>query len=211
MQAARRRVAVVAIALAAGAVALTFGRASVAPEPTPGTSVTTAGTATAGSTPAEAQPPANASTAATGASTATPPPMVNSSPTQHVESPPLSTDASVALDTIRRYLSALHRDDFRTAWAMLAAPSQALFSSIAQFGDDRRAFQQSWDDRFVLGDPTHEKVVLETWIPRDFTGDRGRTFVIRVDYPALATNNAGWEIYAVAPDETGRWFVWIAR
>ena len=41
--------------------------------------------------------------------------------------------------------------------------------------------------------------------------DRAKAWLIQVDYPALAGNNAGYEQFVVAPDSGGTWRIWPVR
>ena len=43
------------------------------------------------------------------------------------------------------------------------------------------------------------------------TPNYDRAFLVEVDFPTLANNNAGWEELLVAPTADGSWFIWRLR
>jgi hypothetical protein len=164
------------------------------PAPTPGppagTGIASAPSATPGNTPATSLVP---------------------SPSRQPWASPRPADSDAARATLTRFLRLERRRRFPAAWQMLATPSRIRYGSSAGFAAERRAFLDSWGDRYEMGRPSHSQATVERWLPRDFSADVDRAFVIRVDYPALSTTPAGWDLFILAPDASGRWEVWIGR
>ena len=205
---------VVLVAVALGGWALIGSRspasttASGPPAPAPPTD--TAGPPTA-ATPAPTGGMVNPTPPAGSRQSAVPSASIVPGPSPSPGESPVAADARAARAEVRRYELALVAGRYRQAWVMLAPRSRASWGSLHAYASERGVFFQSARSRFRVGAAAHDAATLARWMPRDFSGDAARAFVVRVDYPALAGNNAGWEIDVVAPDASGRWLIWIAR
>lgn len=120
----------------------------------------------------------------------------------------------------REYLERLVAHDFAGAWLLLGDEERAHRGSEAAFADERKAFFTSAGSEFTLSVPTHDLAAIWAWVipenppsatPNLAGPDYDRAFLVEVDYPALAGNNAGWEVLLVAPDPTGAWRIWQLR
>lgn len=122
-------------------------------------------------------------------------------------------DADAAISLVHRYETALVDHQWAVAWSLLAPDAQTLRHSLADFEYERSAFMASAGDRYSLGAPVHDLAVFEQWMPvwRPASADLGRAFIVRVDYPALANNNAGWSMLLAAPNPAGHWYLWELR
>src|SRR4051794_31868062 len=131
---------------------------------------------------------------ACGPDTACPSPSTAaSSPTAHPD------DAAAAVAQVDRYEAALVAGDWQTAFDMLAPSSPTHEAGYAAYADERAAYYESVGERYVIGTPT----------PVD--RGAGPTFAIEVDYPALAGNNAGFDLFEVAQDSDGAWKITPSR
>lgn len=127
---------------------------------------------------------------------------------------PAITDAVRVRRLIHRYQDALIAGEWRTAWGMLAPAHRAAIGSLADYRYERQAFYRSVDGRYAVGTPTHSASALAKWLPpspSSLGANLKRGYIVRVTYPALAENNAGWEVFLVAPTLTGRWAIWEVR
>ena len=127
---------------------------------------------------------------------------------------PAITDAVRVKRLIHRYQDALIAGEWRTAWGMLAPAHRAAIGSLADYRYERQAFYRSVDGRYAVGTPTHSASALARWLPpspSSLGANLKRGYIVRVTYPALAGNNAGWEVFLVAPTLTGRWAIWEVR
>jgi hypothetical protein len=125
---------------------------------------------------------------------------------------PAASDRQKAVAAVTSYEQALADGDFRTAWNLLAAPSR-FGESLESFTAERSAFLDSSKGWFQLKAPDNNRANIEQWLARGVTDgvDVERAYVIEVDFPALAGNNAGYEIFLVSPDAAGAWHLWVVR
>ena len=153
---------------------------------------------------ADATPSPSASASASPTPSATPVP--STSPT------PAVTDADMAVAAVTTYEQALAALDFQTAWNLRATPSQAG-QTLESFSTERSQFLASSKGTFELKAPDHKSADIEPWLAPGVTDgiDPARTYLIEVDFPALAGNNAGYEIFLVSPDTAGNWRLWEVR
>ena len=127
---------------------------------------------------------------------------------------PAVTDSVRVRRLIHRYQDALIAGEWTTAWGMLAPAHRAVIGSLADYRYERRAFYRSVDGRYAVGTPTHSASTLGKWLPpspSSLGANLKRGYIVRVTYPALAGNNAGWEVFLVAPTLTGQWAIWEVR
>jgi hypothetical protein len=132
---------------------------------------------------------------------------------------PRPGDAALAVDVARRYEDAVAARKWDAAWALLAPEQQAMRTSREEFADERGAFMTSTGGVYVARPPTHDPAEIRRWVvPEDLTRpiypvtpDYDRAFLVEVDFPRLAGNNAGWEMLLVAPIKDGSWFIWVIR
>jgi hypothetical protein len=166
--------------------------------PSPSTAPVTA----SGAPTPTASPGASAS--ATAASAASPTAAGAASPTLPAETPS-PTDVSAAKAEIDAYTAALVRSDYPTAWAMLAPEAQAAGGSLAAYADERGAFFKSVAGQFKVGTPPAGTAPITSWLSstNGASIDLRHAVLLEVDYPALANNNAGYDLYIVNPRGTG--------
>jgi hypothetical protein len=117
---------------------------------------------------------------------------------------PISFNSAAAV--VDQYENDLVRTDYADAWQLLAPDSPARAGqSIAAWSQERQQFFQSAGDQYTVRAPQADTAPLADWLaaPWDASIDRAQAVLIEVDYPALAGNNAGWELYIVNPTPTG--------
>lgn len=157
-----------------------------------------------------ASPSASPSPSATANASATPSPSPTPPPLVIGRAQP--GDAALAASLVKRYEDALIQARWRTA-SDLIAPDQRALGSYSAFVSERSAYFKSVKGRYTTT-PTHDAATIIRWVvPGNYpaapiwpaTPDYNRAFLIEVDYPALAGNNAGWEMLLAAPDASGHW------
>jgi hypothetical protein len=119
-------------------------------------------------------------------------------------------DDAVATDLVDRYEAALVAGKWQTAFGLLAPTSLTHQAGLAEFSSERAAFFDSVKGRYTVVDPV-PATDWATYGPLVGGADRTRAWLIEVDYPALAGNNAGYEQFVVAPDSGGTWRIWPVR
>lgn len=125
--------------------------------------------------------------------------------------PSAGEDAAQATSTAIAYLDALVAAQYADAWQLLSPDAQRQDGSLQAFSSERAAFYAQAGGEYTLSAPDRTAAAIGQWLPRDFHGDTERASVLRVDHPALSGNNAGWEMFVVAPDVDGAWRIWVAR
>jgi len=116
---------------------------------------------------------------------------------------PAPAEVDAARDAMDAYLAALVRGDYAAAYAMLAPEAQAAHS-LADFTNDSSAFFQSVGGRYTITVWPSDVGPITSWLPPTGVSiDLAHAVLIEVDYPALAGNNAGWELYIVSPGADG--------
>jgi hypothetical protein len=122
------------------------------------------------------------------------------------------TDAELADQTLSAYMGEVVGRDFDAAWARLAPGAQRAFGSREQFTSEKLAYLQSAGSAFVMPPPTHDVALLRQFTDGlDDAPPLDRAYIVQVDFPGLAGNNAGYWILVTAPDATGEWRVWQVR
>lgn len=132
-------------------------------------------------------------------------------PSPSAEPSQSAADSAQATLIAGQYLDSLSNGRYFRAWQLLATDQQQAFGSLQQFRSERTAYYQSAGPRYKLSTPDRSAGMLALWLQADFAGTADRAWVVRVDHPKLAGNNAGFEILVVAPDLTGTWRIWVAR
>ena len=120
------------------------------------------------------------------------------------------TDGETASALVDEYESALVAGNWAAAFDLLASTSLTHQAGLPAFSSERAAFFRSVAGRFTAGTPTR----VTDWAaygPLVSGADQSRAWLIEVDYPALAGNNAGFEEFVVAPDSGGTWRIWPVR
>jgi hypothetical protein len=123
--------------------------------------------------------------------------------------PSQGDDAAQATALLDGYEAALVAGDWQGAFDMLGPGTPARDAGSTTYASEREAFFRSVQGRYTIGSPTQE---LPDWATPLIVGaDRSRAYLLQVDYPALAGNNAGFEQFVVAPDAGGIWRIWPVR
>ena len=160
----------------------------------------------------QVQPPvpvvASPTPSATPTETPASPTPLPSSPTPSPSASP--NDRLTATDLIDRYETALVAGKWQTAFDLLAPTSLTHEAGIESFASERAQFFVSVDGRYVIGSITNA-TDWASYGPTVAGADHSRAYLIEVDYPALAGNNAGYEQFVVAPDPSGTWRIWQVR
>lgn len=141
-------------------------------------------------------------------------PSLDASPSASSGEAPRPWDALQAATLADGYERALIGGDWQVAWDMLAPADHVLRETLAEYTNERSAYFHSVAGRYTLSVLTHEAAVLRKWTtsPELVGGaDLARAFIVEADYPALAGNNAGYEVFLVAPHATGTWRIWVVR
>jgi hypothetical protein len=141
------------------------------------------------------------------------PTLVAASPSHTLASPatpPATSDRDTAAQLVDRYEAALVASRWSVAFDLLAPTSLTHEAGLASFTSERRAFFVSVAGRYTAKDPA-PVTDWGAYGPVVVGADRSRAYLIEVDYPALSNNNAGYELFVVAPDSGGTWRIWPAR
>lgn len=129
-------------------------------------------------------------------------------------------DAATAAKLVKEYENRLIGGDWRGAWALLAPEAQIRWRAFDDFKVDRTAYFKEAGDQYAAKDPVHDAAQIRQWVvPENYpaapiypaTAVYDHAFLVEVDYPKLATNNAGWDVLLIAPDGSGEWRVWDVR
>ena len=114
---------------------------------------------------------------------------------------------------VDRYQRDLVNGAFEDAWSLLAPHTRSLYGSVAAFATERRAFLKWAGSTFRLIPEPTKVAPIEVWLGA--TGgadiDPAHAVIVEVDYPAVAGNNSGWELYLAAPGSGGALELWMVR
>ncbi|HET7473961.1 MAG TPA: hypothetical protein VFJ71_12605 [Candidatus Limnocylindrales bacterium] len=154
-------------------------------------------------------PVATASPSATPAPS-TPTPSPSTTPKPEPSAPAALTDAERATELVHKYEDGLVSGRWQAAFDLLAPTSLTHQAGFASFREERAAFFDSVNGRYTIGEPSRVTDWTD-YAPLVEGADRSRAWLIQVDYPALAGNNAGFEQFVVAPDAGGTWRIWPVR
>jgi len=125
-------------------------------------------------------------------------------------SPSATSDREVATVLVHKYEDALVSGNWQGAFDLLAPTSRTREQGVEAFASEREPFFVSVDGRYAIGEPSRVSD-WSAYAPDVVGADRTRAWLIEVDYPALAGNNAGYEQFIVAPDPGGTWRIWQVR
>jgi hypothetical protein len=146
------------------------------------------------------------------------------SPTSPAEALPIGSpqpgDAAAAAEIAARYEDALVSGDWRVAWNLLAPEQQTHWGSYDTFVSQRSQYFARVNGRYTAMTPSHDADAIRGWVvPENYpaapiypaTPTYDRAFLIRVDYPAIAQLNSGWEVLLASTDPSGTWRIWQVR
>jgi hypothetical protein len=137
-----------------------------------------------------------------------PSPSVSTKP--EPSAPAVPSDSDRAVELVHQYEDALVSAKWQVAFDLLGTTSLTHDAGFATFKDERAAYFDSVKGRYTVGDPARVTDWTD-YAPLVQGADRTRAWLIEVDYPALAGNNAGYEQFVVAPDAGGTWRIWPVR
>jgi hypothetical protein len=142
--------------------------------------------------------------------TSTPAPSPSQAPsTPEPTAQPSPAERVTAL--INDYEAALVAGEWQTAFDMLEPSSPTRSMGLDAFAAERAPYYESVAGRYTLGTATRDVPDWTTFAPLIQGADVSRAYLIEVDYPALAGNNAGFEQFVVGPDASGTWWIWPVR
>lgn len=125
-------------------------------------------------------------------------------------SPAASPAPSVgALDAVSSIVDAYTRDlvrkDYAAAWALLAPDGPSRSQSFSAWSAERGQFFVKVAGRYTIVESPTDVAPLSNWLasPWGASIDTVHAVLIEVDYPSLAGNNAGYDLYIVNPTATG--------
>jgi hypothetical protein len=134
-----------------------------------------------------------------------PGPVANVDPS----TPPLSPSPSAiaaAKGAVQAYTRLLVNGDWAAAFASLAPASRTQWASLETFTEERSAYFKSVHGKFtvIAPAPKYSGSIMD-WQSAMFgaTLDVTQAVLVEVDYPALALNNAGYDLFIVQPGEAG--------
>ena len=123
---------------------------------------------------------------------------------------PPPSDALAAAELVHKYEDGLVSGHWQGAFDLLSPTSLTAQAGPAAFATERAQFFASAGDRYVVGGAAP----IGDWSrygPDVVGADREHAYLVQVDYPALAGNNAGFEQFVVAWDASGTWRIWPVR
>jgi hypothetical protein len=135
------------------------------------------------------------------------------SPSSGPPSPTLDVEADFqsATNAVSTYERALAGRDWRSAWNWLGDEARAA-QTFEEFVSERSAFGRSTKGQFAIEYVRHDAAEIRNWLgSTTIAADLDRAYLARVSFHLLARNNAGWELYVVAPDRSGQWRLWGVR
>jgi hypothetical protein len=119
-------------------------------------------------------------------------------------------DAAAARAIVDQYERALVEGRWSTAFDLLATTSLTHEAGLETYSTERAQFFASAGSRYTVGEPGP----VSDWTGYGQTvagADHAHAWLVEVDYPALAGNNAGFEQFVVAWDASGSWRIWPVR
>lgn len=149
-------------------------------------------------------PGATPSPTAMASSSAAPTASSSVTPTTSAQMP-TAADVAAASQAVELYTHDLVQGDYAAAWAMLGPEAQTHFGSLANFTYERSAFFTSVAGRYVVTPNPTDVGPITDWLPSTYGAsiDLHHAVLVEVTYPALAGNNAGFDLYIVNPGSTG--------
>ena len=130
--------------------------------------------------------------------------------------PPLSADATRALDLATRYETARAAGNWSDAWELLSEQSRAAIGSPATFAANERAYDDAGGEVFTIQGPTRDPDLLANFLGADAAqiaqvADVGRGWLVFVGHPDVKAASAGTTGLFVAPMSSGQWQIWIVH
>ena len=188
----RSSVPVGMLAAAAIAFALIVALAQRAGGPGPQPSLPAVGTSPTVSA-AAATPPAPSPTATPATSATAPSQSPGSTGT------PTPRDIGAARSAVDAYTRFLVQGNYAAAWAMLGPEAQTHLGSLAAYSSERSAFFKNLGGRYTIVVSPTDVAPISAWLAGTYgaTIDLEHAVLVEVDYPALAGNNAGYDLFIV--------------
>lgn len=168
------------------------------PTPTPSPSPTPTPTATPSPTPSP---------------TPTPTPLPTPTTDPNATPTPLPTAGPGAFFAVRNYEEALLAGDYAKAWAMIGKGSQGKWGTLAAFQKERAAFLATSGTEYREELSPTNTLTLKQWlegVPWAPSIDLAHAYLISVKWTSVASQDAGWEIWAVTRAKTG-WLLYLIR
>jgi hypothetical protein len=178
------------LATAAIAIALLVALALRAGGPGPQASLPAVGASPTPSAPATTSP------APSPQGTAAPSP---SQPPSGSAGTPTAADIGAARNAVDAYTQFLVQGDYAAAWALLGPEAQTHLGSQAAYASERASFFKNLGGRYtVIVSPT-DVAPISAWLAGTYGAfiDLDHAVLVEVDYPALAGNNAGYDLFIV--------------
>ena len=118
---------------------------------------------------------------------------------------PTASDVSAARAAIDTYTADLVRGDYAAAWAMLGPEAQAHKGTLAGYSSERSAFFRNLGGRYTIVVSPTDVTPIASWLAGTYGApiDLAHAVLVEVDYPALAGNNAGYDLFIVNPAAGG--------
>jgi hypothetical protein len=115
--------------------------------------------------------------------------------------------ATAAIVSYERHLAS---HDWRAAWDELGDEVHAHLS-FEDYAKERAEYGVSTKGQFVIKYVHHDRSEIQRWLEStQIDADLDRAYLAWIDYPLLAGNNAGFELYLVAPVRN-EWRIWGVR
>ncbi len=162
-----------------------------------------------GPTPSQPAVGATPSMAASPVATANPSPSLSPTdmPTPSVAPGGSSTSADIttAKAAVDQYSADLVRGDYAAAWAMLGPEYRANAAPFASWSSERSQFFKSVAGRYTVVVSPPGVAPITDWLSSTFGApiNLAHAVLVEVDYPALAGNNAGYNLYIVNRTASG--------
>ena len=153
-----------------------------------------------------ASPTNNASPSTVASPSPTPSPAGSpSSAPSPVGSTPAPFSLASAEAIVDEYTNDLVHARYMAAWGLLAPDGPAHEQTFASWSTERSQFFKSVAGRYTVGPQPAGNAPLSNWLASPWAAsiDQARAVLIEVDYPALAGNNAGYNLYIVNPTASG--------
>ncbi len=193
-----RRLAMAAIAAAILAAACSLG--STSPTLVPTATPTATAESSAAPSPTETPNP-----------TPTPEPSATATPVATPTAFP--TGAPGALAFVHIYEDALVGGDYAKAWSMIGPNGKLGWGSIDGYELERQPFMKSAGTAYTAVANPSGTLSLADWLngtPFAASIDTAHAVLVQVNWTALASNNAGWEMWVANPIPSG-WELYQVR
>jgi hypothetical protein len=118
---------------------------------------------------------------------------------------------------MKAYEDALLDGQFAQAWSMVGPESQACWTTLETYREERSLFLKSSGTQYIMDVNPSNEAPLADWVGMGFqcsaakpSIDMANAVLIRVTWKKLANNNAGWEMWVVNP-APGGWILYEVR